>query len=43
MATPPISVCCMPRSVRMRASTGNAVADTATPKKSTKGAGWPWA
>ncbi len=35
-AIPPMRVRCRPRSVRMRASTGNAVADIAVPMNSAK-------
>ena len=37
MASPPMRVRCMPRSVRMRASTGNAVTDIAAPTNSAVG------
>jgi hypothetical protein len=36
-ARPPMAVRCMPRSVRMRASTGNAVTDMAAPRNSANG------
>ncbi len=38
-ASTPVDVRCMPRSVRIRASTGNAVIDIATPRNSASASG----